>query len=340
MPKFSVIIPIYNVEKYIRQCIDSVLNQSYTDFEVILVDDGSPDNCPTICDEYAEKDSRIRVLHKQNGGLVSARKAGANIANGEYIVCVDGDDWIEEIHLENFNSIIQEFSPDIITCRFIYAYENGMSNRTSRGRYPFGYYSKERIVNEIYPSLIHNDLVKYFPPSIWAKAYRADLYKKFQMQVDDRIKISEDSACTVPCVFYANSLYISDKATCNYRQNITSMTKDRKTLSWEGPELVHKQYMNQMDLKQMDFEAQLYRKTVHELFTVVVSQFNRNEPYRKIVKDIKTHLNSDVYSECIKKAKFKAWNGKWMTLSLRYRLFLLIKLYHAVNLAKQKRNIG
>ena len=81
MPKFSVIVPIYNVEKYLKQCVDSILNQTYKDFELILVDDGSPDNCPAICDEYAQTDSRVKVIHKQNGGLVSARKAGSEIAN-------------------------------------------------------------------------------------------------------------------------------------------------------------------------------------------------------------------------------------------------------------------
>ena len=82
--KFSIIVPIYKVEKYLCQCIDSILAQDYTDYELLLVDDGSPDTCPTICDEYAKKDNRIKVVHKPNGGLVSARKAGSEIAQGEW----------------------------------------------------------------------------------------------------------------------------------------------------------------------------------------------------------------------------------------------------------------
>ena len=89
---FSVIVPIYNIEKYIRRCIDSVLLQSFTDFELILVDDGSPDRCGAICDEYAKKDERIKVIHKENGGLVSARQAGIKVASGDYIFHLDGDD--------------------------------------------------------------------------------------------------------------------------------------------------------------------------------------------------------------------------------------------------------
>ena len=95
MPVVSVIVPVYNVEKYIHRCVDSILAQTFTDFELILVDDGSPDNCPAICDEYAEKDSRIRVIHQENGGLSAARNAGLDVATGEYISFVDSDDWVE-----------------------------------------------------------------------------------------------------------------------------------------------------------------------------------------------------------------------------------------------------
>ena len=115
MLKISVIVPIYNVENYIHRCIDSILAQTFTDFELILVDDGSPDNCGKICDEYAKKDSRINVIHKENGGLSSARNAGLDIASGDYIVFVDSDDYVEkeiadskaEEHYNNIKSNIE-----------------------------------------------------------------------------------------------------------------------------------------------------------------------------------------------------------------------------------------
>ena len=90
----SVIVPVYNVEKFLVKCVDSILAQTYTNLEIIIVDDGSPDNCPAICDELAKKDSRIKVIHKENGGASSARNAGLDIAKGEYIGFVDGDDYI------------------------------------------------------------------------------------------------------------------------------------------------------------------------------------------------------------------------------------------------------
>jgi len=104
MPLISIIIPIYNVEKYLETCIDSVLTQTFTDFECILVNDGSPDNSPKICDEYAKKDERIKVIHKENGGLSSARNAGLDVALGEWIGFVDSDDWVDP---EMFNVLYQ-----------------------------------------------------------------------------------------------------------------------------------------------------------------------------------------------------------------------------------------
>ena len=90
----SIIVPIYNVEPYLHRCVDSLSKQSYEDFELILVDDGSPDNCGTLCEEYAAQDDRVRVIHKPNGGLSDARNAGMEIAQGEYIAFVDSDDWV------------------------------------------------------------------------------------------------------------------------------------------------------------------------------------------------------------------------------------------------------
>lgn len=109
--KFSVIVPVYNVEKYLSECVESILNQNYNDFELILVDDGSPDRCPEMCDAYAEKDSRVKVIHKPNGGLSDARNAGINASIGDYILFIDSDDyWNTDTVLTKINAIIDEFN--------------------------------------------------------------------------------------------------------------------------------------------------------------------------------------------------------------------------------------
>lgn len=101
-PAISIIIPVYNAEKYLRRCIESVLSQSFTDFELILVDDGSKDSSPQICDEYVAKDDRVRVIHKENGGVSAARNDGLDIAKGEYVTFIDSDDWVKKEYLQGF----------------------------------------------------------------------------------------------------------------------------------------------------------------------------------------------------------------------------------------------
>ena len=128
----SVIVPVYNVEPYLRKCVDSILAQSYSNLEVILVDDGSPDNCGAICDEYAEKDARVRVIHKPNGGLFDARNAGLDIMTGDYVALVDSDDWIDKQHLSSMYALVNGGADIAVSdvrlvrtdeteiCRFVY----------------------------------------------------------------------------------------------------------------------------------------------------------------------------------------------------------------------------
>lgn len=116
----SVIVPVYNVEPYLRECVDSILAQTYRDFELILVDDGSPDNCGAICDEYAEKDDRIRVIHQQNGGLSAARNAGLDVAMGEYVTFVDSDDQVSPVYLECLFTLLENNEAEVATCRALF----------------------------------------------------------------------------------------------------------------------------------------------------------------------------------------------------------------------------
>lgn len=114
----SVVVPIYNVENYIKKCVDSILSQTYKNLEIILVDDGSPDNCPQICDEYAQKDSRIKVIHKENGGVSSARNIGMENARGKWIAFIDADDWIEEKYFEKMLDRVKTNDADIVLCGY------------------------------------------------------------------------------------------------------------------------------------------------------------------------------------------------------------------------------
>ena len=119
MPKISVIVPVYKVEPYLRRCVDSILAQTFSDFELILVDDGSPDGCPAICDEYAKMDDRVRVIHKANGGLSDARNAGLDVAVGEFISFVDSDDYVSNEYLQKMFDIAERMNADFVACGVI-----------------------------------------------------------------------------------------------------------------------------------------------------------------------------------------------------------------------------
>ena len=152
---YSVIVPIYKVEKYLEKCITSILNQSFTDFELILVDDGSPDSCPQICDNFALKDSRIRVIHKKNGGLVSARNIGIQAAKGDYICYVDGDDWIHKDMLsEIYKDSIQKYSPDMIIFGIVKLFANRKEEIFTD--LDDGIYKKEQLIKDIYPYMMYD----------------------------------------------------------------------------------------------------------------------------------------------------------------------------------------
>ena len=160
----SVIVPIYNVEPYLRRCVDSLLRQSYADFELILVDDGSPDNCGSICDEYAAVDSRVRVIHKPNGGLSDARNAGLEIAQGEYIAFVDSDDWVAKDYLERLMAALTDTGADICECDVFKT--SGEETSSGQGS-PVVYETAEALVQ-----LIHDGV---FRQHVWNKLYRREV---------------------------------------------------------------------------------------------------------------------------------------------------------------------
>ena len=300
---FSIVVPVYNVEEYLEICIKSILRQSYGIFELILVDDGSTDHSSELCDMYKKKDNRIQVIHKKNGGLVSARKAGVSIAKGDYAVCIDSDDWIDENHLLEIKKIIDAYSPDIIC--FNHFEINEKTKRLRDIGFRKGLYTKEDIAKEIYPHLIRNAKGKAFPPTIWAKVYRMELYKTEQIKIDDRIKIGEDAACTIPCIVQAKSMYILDKALYYYRRNNISMTKIKKPISWNGPELIELHLRERVKSEEWDFQNQISRRTVQALFNVVKTQFYSRDRYMKITRNIKRELSRPIYANAIKESHFE-----------------------------------
>lgn len=224
--KFSVIVTIYNKEKYLHRCLNSILSQKYENFELILVDDGSNDASPCICDEYAQRDDRVRVIHRENGGIVKARKTGISAARGEYVVNVDADDSICEDFLDRIDEIISRTDPDVIAF--------GCTRKTKNGdfridnRYAEGYYEgislekiKENLIFDKNTSVRALSSILY---GICLKAAKRALLKIFQLEVPDDIRLGDDLAVSAPMIAACNSLYIMKYYGYEYFENEDSLT--------------------------------------------------------------------------------------------------------------------
>lgn len=236
-PLLSVIIPIYNVEPYLSRCLESVLNQSYDNLEVICVNDGSTDNSDSIANQYALNDSRVKVISKENGGLVSARKAGIEQASGKYATYVDSDDWIEQGMYETLMELIIRYNADLVTSGIIRDY--GSHTIIEGESVPPCYYDKNTLI-EIRKRLINTECFfeRGISVAVWNKIYRSDLLKECQREVDNQISIGEDVAVVYPYIFNIESVVISGKNYYHYCIRENSVMGKKKSNETESVNLM------------------------------------------------------------------------------------------------------
>lgn len=224
----SVIVPVYKVEPHLRKCIDSILNQTYRNLEIILVDDGSPDNCGTICDEYAAMDERLKVIHKANGGLSDARNAGLDIMTGKYVAFVDSDDWIEPVMYEKLFDLLRECDADMSfggVADDVVRDDSAVTVKTSNyGSAPFSENNIEA-------------MRRYFQGSwaAWDKLYKAELFDGIRFPVDE---INEDEAIVLQLLHRCRRVCYTNEVFYHYIKrpegnSITTSSFSTKKLVWQ-----------------------------------------------------------------------------------------------------------
>lgn len=221
-PAISIIIPVYNAEKYLRRCIESVLSQSFTEFELILVDDGSKDKSPQICDEYESRDTRVRVIHKANGGVSAARNDGLDIAKGEYVTFIDSDDWVEREYLETLSNYRNY---DIVFFSHRMIYEDGYTSE-------FKFEAKEgdrQNIWEIVASLRKNAAGLNFYGYTWNKMLCRDIIEKYKIRFTEGLRISEDEVYTLDYCTHAKSIKVLPLCLYNYRVLGTGLTATKNS---------------------------------------------------------------------------------------------------------------
>lgn len=316
----SVIVPIYKVEKYLNTCIDSIINQTYKNLEIILVDDGSPDNCPKICDEYAKKDARIKVIHSENRGVSSARNIGLDNVSGKWVVFIDADDWVDENYIYLLLNQIDE-SVDIICC----GYKRVNGNNIEK-------------VNDDNKTIIY-DNIKFIEKLlnvqngygfVHTKLIRKSLINNIRF--DQNLKVSEDALFNMELARNTKQIKVINKAIYNYR--ITSESTVKKYD--EGyVEKYYKAMQMCYDYIHNNFEnnsemiLNINNFIVYHVMLIAVNYCynpeNPNKNKRKLLKDI---CKIELFNEAIKKSNYEdlSLSRKIMLFTLKNRLYLLASL--------------
>lgn len=260
MPKYSIIIPIYKVESYISQCIESVLCQTFTDYELILVDDGSPDECPKICDNYKALDDRIIVVHQKNGGSSSARNAGLSIARGEYVLFIDGDDyWNNDSCLSLLSAEIAGSESDIIVFRFARKYLDGREVVT---RKPFDIdklYTIEK--NERLSWMVQHHTI---PGAAWSMCVRRDLIEKNSLRFKQGVT-GEDFDWVLQLLHHAHNIGFVNEPFYVYRIREGSITTKAKLSGVEGISYAIRRWFAMSD-RSMELDRYLLQVYCVELY--------------------------------------------------------------------------
>lgn len=326
----SIIISIFNVEKFLRECIASVVNQNYQNYEVILVDDGSTDTSGNICDEFKTKYSNIKVVHKDNGGLVSARKAGLLASAGSHILFLDGDDYIRNDYVSVFSNYIEMYNPDIICSCFTRVY-NDSSFKKGTQLIDEGYYDYEKMKTFVYPFMLSAG--KFFSfgiiPSVCTKCFKREIVLKAYESMDNRITLGEDAAISYPCIMMAKSIFVANYYGYMYRQNPNSMTHaydeklyDRMCLLLEriNDSIIDKQSYN--------FEKQINDYTFALLIAGAKNEYRySNNAFSMKKQRFNKYLDNHYISESIKKTKLSGVRNNIILCSFKHRLHFFINLF-------------
>lgn len=310
-PYISIIVPIYKVEDYLHECIESIISQE-GNFELILVNDGSPDKCPTICDEYAQKDNRIRVIHKPNGGVSSARNAGLDIAKGEWIWFIDGDDYIEQ---NSIQAIIKAID------------ENPTSDLIQMGmKYLYGYKLSENIVENVFGLKKDSFLKKYISFYNHRILFEREIIEEHNLRFSKGLKVSEDQEFQLKYMMLCKCPVQISLSPYIYRQREGSVTHNSETYKRivDDTFTVLENLISFFNINNIKVESWLDGRISRMVRTLLYSASNINEIKKK---DIKRKLN--IIASKYENAGFSCFNDKKIKLARKNitLYFLLNRLY-------------
>lgn len=332
-PFISIIVPIYKIpESYLKKCIDSILTQKFQNIEVILVDDESPDKCGEICDEYANIDSRVRVIHQKNKGVSVARNTGISLANGKWISFIDADDWLEPNYLSEFYEITLNDDSDIIMCDCYVNYslrevKNKFFNNTEIKATSK---EKDRFLLQYLCSKIYNDdLATTDVGSPWAKIYKREFLIKNNLRFNPELIRMQDNVFNLYAFQLANSLYYKENYLYHYRKSEFSGFCRYTPNIIKYYELVFKElgeFINKYK-KSDEFNIAKNVKIVKSIYVYCKMYFfhkDNNKKYKEVNNELKTLLQKQLYRNAIINVKFRY-------LSLLEKVFVICLKFKMIN---------
>lgn len=322
MPVVSVVVPVYKVEKYLERCVASLRSQTLRDVEIILVDDGSPDSCPEMCDALAEQDSRIRVIHKKNGGLSSARNAGLKVASGKYVGFVDSDDDVEPDMYEKMLSVIESENVDFVMSDYLRIPANG-SPYLKTLNIRSGRYDKTALREEIFPSLIMGENVDYGPLlSVWHCIYKTEFLRSNGFYFDEAVRWSEDNIFSAIVGYHADSFfYLKGEGLYHYYQNPGTITTGYRPGAWEVYCTMNRHLHDVFDcVTDHDFRRQLKLHMIYYACSCIGQACT--QPRETALADIRRILHSQQLTMAFRNFPLPdvSWKLKLQLLMMKYKM--------------------
>lgn len=302
----SIIVPIYNVSKYLDRCMESLLKQTYTNIEIIMVDDGSPDDCGSKCDDYASRDRRIKVIHKQNAGLGMARNSGLDIANGKYVAFIDSDDYVNIEMIEKLYHRLQNTKADTCFCRY-YNVTAEKTNILAPEIYKKNNYQQDEI-KEILLGMIGSlpeepgDVE--IGMSVWKGLYSLDIINKSKIRFQSERKyISEDIIFHIEYLQKAQKVVVEETPNYYYCDNGGSLTKSYKANRFEMEKILFQKVINELDkiFQEEEYNQRLFKSFLGRVRRCISQEVNDNSNRKNVRKNIKQICEDQLVQSVIEK---------------------------------------
>lgn len=335
----SIIVPVYNVEKYLGKCLDSIVNQTYSNLEIICVNDGATDSSRSILEEYAVKDQRIKIIDKENGGLSDARNAGLRCASGEYLMFVDSDDWLDVTACEKSIHIAKEQQVDVVMWPYIR--EFGQVSLEKNIFEKDTYFDKRDTYEKIYrrffglygDELAHPENADALV-TVWGKLYRSELILKNDIQFVDTREIAtcEDALFNIKVFNYVNTSYFYNSALYHYRKNDNSFTTGYKPDLKEKWSCLYKKMKDEIDQNNLDktFSESLYNRIALNVIGLGFNALSCRDGVGKRYKIIQEFLSDPLIHRAVKRLKVRYLLVHWKVFFICVKMRAALCVYFMI----------